>query len=287
MVHQHPNYVLVLDSNGWGWKFSTPYYSTPPWPNLLVATMEHFARFRNPWELAAELPVPVLNMNHDYAFLRSAGGEALVQRYQTAYDTLKGLAQMHRDFMAELRPDGLMRGWNDTICSVRQVAPTRSFLALAGEGSASAIANILDRPQVETIGNGPSFEVRPATAEDATVVGLTTYDSLHISPSDLPGGSVTPDWVVTSNGQVIALINVVKGGVEAKIASGNDLITTHNREIPGTAVLLEVWEFDLIAHHIVRNLAVSLGRFASTCRLTPDGLAFTGAPWPVRVHSAA
>ena len=176
---------------------------------------------------------------------------------------------MHRDLMVELRPDGLMWGWNDAICSVRQVAPTRSFLALAGEGSASAIANILDRPQIENFGNGPSFEVRPATAEDATVVSLTTYDSLHIAPADMPDLTVTPNWVVTVNGQVIATINVVKGGVEAKIASGNDLITMYNHEIPGAAVLLEVWEFDLIAHHIVRNLAVSLGRFASTCRAHP------------------
>ena len=283
----HPNYMLMSGPSGWGWKFSTPYYSTSPWPNLLVATMEHFARFRNPWELAAELPVPVLNMNHDYAFLRAAGGEALVQRYQTAYDTLKRLGQMHRDLMVELRPDGLMWGWNDAICSVRQVAPTRSFLALAGEGSASAIANILDRPQIENFGNGPSFEVRPATAEDATVVSLTTYDSLHIAPADMPDPTVTPNWVVTVNGQVIATINVVKGGVEAKIASGNDLITMYNHEIPGAAVLLEVWEFDLIAHHIVRNLAVSLGRFASTCRLTLEGLAVTGQPWPAQARSAA
>lgn len=285
LVHLHPNYVLTLGPKGWGWIFSTPYYCVPPWPHLLVATMEYFDRFRSPFERAAKLPIPVLNQDGSFAALRAAGGEALVQRYQAAAAALKGRAEAARSVAEKISHGGLVAGWDDTR-PVRQMAATRSFIAVAGPDTATAVAQVLDRPQVTEFGNG-RFEARPGTADDQVAIPLSMKDTLNIPHADQPEPFATPDWVITFNGQVIALLNVVKGGVNAKVEARNDLISAHHGEVPGTALLVEAWEFDRIGHHIVGNLAAELGRFAPACWLSAEGLTFSGSPWPTSVPSAA
>ena len=85
-----PEAPLFLQGRSYGWIHTTPYYSCPPWPHLLVSAMERWAGAPAHYSQRA-LPIPELdriNPETGAPYLWEAGGRNLCVRYRLACEGL-------------------------------------------------------------------------------------------------------------------------------------------------------------------------------------------------------
>ena len=264
------HFVLHLKPTGkvHEWAFCTPYYLRPPWPQLLVGTMEFAAARAEPLERAWALAPPILDMDGDGWYLTTAGepyGAWLLARYRNAASSLRHLAQRRAEFMEHRsEPGSLLAGFNDTR-SARQRVPSRLFIALRRDPGPAALTAAMVRHS----------EIRPGTGADATVIRMTMYDAINTPLDDVPEAR-TPDWVVSYEGHK-AHLNIVDGGVATKLATGNSTVERWQDEIPGTAVLIEAWYWSRAAGHMVLRLSRELQELTPACVLSDDWFFHYGA----------
>jgi type IV secretory pathway TraG/TraD family ATPase VirD4 len=88
-----PDAALFLQGRARWWVHTTPYYSCPPWPRLLVTAMERWAVAPADYPQRA-LPIPELHRrvpNTEMPYLWQAGGQPLWDRYRLAAEALRRL----------------------------------------------------------------------------------------------------------------------------------------------------------------------------------------------------
>jgi type IV secretion system protein VirD4 len=266
---EHPDYVLGLEPDGWGWFFSTPYYRSPPWPHLLVSSMEWAAELGQVFERVCDVPLPILNKDGSYEQLRGCGGERLVARYQRARDSLKELAEGRQLFWSHLGPDALLSGYDDSWTPVLRDLPP-SYIALRDDPGPSKLNDaLLAHP-----------ELRRSPQGYQAYLWLYPKAQVQTPFGDLPPDDLHPDWLIQANGSDdVACLTVVDGGLPAKVASGNTIITRHAEEIPGASVLIEVWATTRPGAHMAARLAADMAALSPVCWLTREGATFHGEPW--------
>jgi hypothetical protein len=82
-----PEAALFLQGRNYHWIHTSPYYSCPPWPQLLVAAMERWSSADPHRYPQRRLPCPELDqLNPDTGqyWLEEAGGRELCLRYGRA-----------------------------------------------------------------------------------------------------------------------------------------------------------------------------------------------------------
>ena len=269
-VNEHPDYVLGLvpDGDGSDWFFATPYFRSPPWPHLIVSSMEWVAELGQVFEGAWDVPLPILNKDRSFEDLRGAGGDALVARYQRALEGLKHLAE-GRDEYRSLCVDGsLLSGYDDSWVPTLPDSQL-SFIALRDDpGPAKLNAALVAHP-----------ELRRAPDDYEATIWMSTKAGVQTPFGDLPDNPIQPEWLVRAGHVDVACLTVVDGGVETKVASGNTIINRHADEIPEAAALIEVWSTTRPGAHMVRRLAAELASLSPVAELTNEGLTFHGSPW--------
>ena len=190
-VMEHPHFVLGLTPDGWDWFFATPYYSVPPWVQLLVGTMEYAAWSGDILERVWELPVPILDRDHDGRLLAGADvtGVQLVERYRQAVADLKQMTHVRRETLARLGNDSLLAGYDDSWSS-RLPGPQLSYIALGH--------NVAEGQGFQHGGSAPDLtaiartlealsEVRRAGPDEEVVITSNTADTGRWTPmADLP-----------------------------------------------------------------------------------------------------
>jgi hypothetical protein len=284
-VMEHPHFVLGLTPDGWGWYFCTPYYTAPPWPQLLVGTMEYAAAAGDLFERWWEIPMPILDQENDGRFLAAAGGPQLVERYRRAAADLKQRAQAQRELKAQLDAGGfLLSGYDDSLPSALP-GPQLSYIAVGyckteGSGfelgmgtppSLAAIAGTLE---------GAS-EVRRPRPDEEVIISSNTADmsGLWTPKADLPPMPIVkPDLMVEFGEPRMdhrASLRLVGGGLAE--AGQTTPITRWGSEIAGTAVLIEAWSWSKPAAYAVKALAERLGTVAPTAVIDRDEIRHFGA----------
>ena len=165
----------------------------------------------------------------------------------------------HAEFReARLEDGSLLAGYNDTR-TARQRVPRRLFIALRRDPGPRALAAAMERHS----------EIRPGTGADAAVIPMTMYDAINTPLGDVPEAHA-PQWVL-SYGDHKAHLDVVDGGVAAKLATGNSIIERWQEEIPGAAVLIEAWYWSHAAGHMVLRLGCGAPRgLDRVCVLSDD-----------------
>jgi type IV secretion system protein VirD4 len=108
----HPDRVLHLRGQRWGWAFSMPYWKAPPWPQLLVGTMDYSSK-PHAIEGKFEIPPPELDLARNGQALLHAGGPQLQIRHHHALQGLDGFRQRRRQFVAFKQQHPLLRDYDD------------------------------------------------------------------------------------------------------------------------------------------------------------------------------
>ena len=287
-VKEHPAFVLGLTPDGWGWFFCMPYYSAPPWPQLLVGTMEYAAWSGDVLEGCWDLPAPILDKDHDGRFLAAAGGPELVERYRQAQADLKAMTQGRRELATRLSADSLLAGY-DGSWSSRHPGPQLSYIALSyqktrGEGfewsrksgpSLTEIARVLES----------HGEVRQAQPDEEVMITSNTADmnGRWTPKADLPAMPILkPDWMVEFGDPRMghrASLRLVNGD-QSEVARTTPIVMWGD-QITHTAVLIEAWSWSAPAAHMIGRLAEMLAVVAPTAVLDKDAVTHFG-PWNAR-----
>jgi len=285
-VMEHPHFVLGLTPDGWNWFFCLPYYSAPPWPQLLVGTMEYAAWSGDALERCWELPAPILDQDHDGRFLAAAGGPQLAERYRQALADLKQLTHVRRELATRLGHDSLLAGYDDSWSS-RLPGPQLSYIALSykpthgegvewGRGSAPNLAEVAR--ELESAG-----EVRRAGPDEEVVITSNTADmeGRWTPKADLPKlPMLRPNWMVELGeprmGHVASLRLVDDN--QSEVARTTPIVMWGN-QIKEATVLIEAWSWSKPAAHMVRRLAERLSAIAPATVLDKDAVMHFG-PWP-------
>jgi hypothetical protein len=112
--HQgNPDLALCFQGSAWGWVFNTPYFRATPWPWVLVANMEHFARL-DPDTADARVQLPTPELDRDGGrLLASLDGGHLYQRFTAARTRLEWLAGKYQEREVERQRHPLASGTLD------------------------------------------------------------------------------------------------------------------------------------------------------------------------------
>ena len=278
-VKEWPTFVLGLTPSGVEWFFCMPYFNTPPWPQLLVSTMQHMLSVTSPLDMAVDLPTPILDQNHDGQFLMQAGGPALFERYQLVSRDWKAKRQYRHELLDLFGPGSLLAGYDDSR-PARLAVPQRSYIVFRhdpagtptdplGNLSASGRARI-----AQALESMP--EIRPADAGEEVVIATGNLSGMGPDAEPRESPFYRPDWVMDHAGAGSTVFSVVEGGAAAR--SWSPIMTGLGSELPGTAVVLEAWSWTGPGVHVVGRLAERLSTLAPTCFLTAEGATYFG-PW--------
>jgi type IV secretion system protein VirD4 len=274
-VMEHPHFVLGLTPKGWAWFYCMPYYSAPPWPQMLVANMEYVAARANLLEAWLDIPTPILDRDGSGQCLIAAGGPELLERYRTARQKLKEQGARRAELLARIGDDSLLAGYDDGW-TVRLPAPVRCFIALRTDPGRAKIASTLEMLR---------GELRPAKPGEEIVI----TDAHNVLGRPTPMGDLPesvffhPEWVmgVTGSRAHRAGLSIVEGGVSAR--SRATPIERFGDQIPHTAVLMEAWCMSRPVAHMVMRVAEKLQAIAPACFLEADGARHFG-PWQLSVE---
>ena len=261
-VDQHPDFVLNLTPDGHGWSFCTPYYRQPPWTQMLIGSMAYAAQYGDVCEAAWDVNLPVLNRDQSGDALRACGGENLVGWHRWCVEALKDRRPPERKKWLEAHKNGYLSDYDDT--QPRALAGAeRGFIAIRPGVTAAQLDSAMERVGARQ-GNGLT-----------TFIPMSMHDAINVA--DPPRGEVGADYVIEVGGHQ-PFFTIVPGGVDAKVRSGNEIITRFADQVADAAVLLEVWAFDRPALHIAGRLAAELAKQLSPlCWLTSAEARFYGS----------
>jgi type IV secretion system protein VirD4 len=279
-VMEHPHFVLGLTPDGWGWFFCMPYYSTPPWVQLLIGTMEYAAWSGDVLERCWELPTPILDRDHDGRNLAAADttGANLVERYRQAVADLKQMTHSRRELLSRLGNGSLLTGYDDSWSS-RLPGPQLSYIAIGHDTGQDDTG----RPDLATIARAIETlsEARRAGPDEEVVITSNTADMTgRWTPmADLPTSPfVKPNWMVSFGeprmGHTAALRLVASGGPE--VARTTPMVMWGD-QIARPVALIEAWSWSKPAAHMVKTLAAHLGAIAPTAVLDATAITHFGA----------
>jgi hypothetical protein len=282
-VMEHPHFVLGLTPDGWGWFFCTPYYSTPPWTQLLIGTMEYAAWSGDVLERCWELPTPILDRDHDGRILAAADatGAHLVERYRQAVADLKQMTHSRRELVGRLGNGSLLAGYDDSWSS-RFPGPQLSYIAIGhnmAEGQGFQFGGSV--PELAAIARGIEAlsEARRARPDEEVVITSNTADmnGRWTPRADLPAMPILkPDWMVEFGEPRMGHTASLRLVTMAEVAQTTPM-ARWGGQITGTAVLIEAWSWSKPAAHMVKALAERLGAVAPTAVLDKDAITHFGA----------
>ena len=287
-VKEWPTFVLGLTPSGVEWFFSMPYFNTAPWPQLLVATMQHMLSVAGPFDSALDLPTPILDRNGDGQFLMAAGGPGLVERYQQLTRDFKAARQHRHELLGNLGPGSLLAGYDDGARPARLAVPQRSYIVFRHDPAgapADLLGNEFRGPVTGYLSAGGRAriaaaleampEIRPAGPDEEFVIATGNVGALTPDSEHPQSPFCHPDWVMDYAGAGPTMLSLVEGGAAAR--SHSPIMSRLGYRLPGTAVLLEAWSYTRPGVHMVTRLAERLGTLAPTCVFTSEGANYFGS----------
>ena len=269
-VAEHPHFVLGLTPDGWRWLFCTPYYAVPPWPQLLVGTMEYAASSGDALECFWDLPIPILDRDGDGRLLAATGDPGLVERYRRAAADLRAMSHARRELFPSLAAAGSLLAGYDGRQPSAFPGPRLSYLSLGAD--LAGLINDIEAP----------IEVRRAAADEEVIISANTadIDGLWTPHADLPSlPLVKPDWMITFGEARFghqASLRVITDPAEAAKTTP---ITRWGSQIGGAAALIEAWSWSEPAAYMVRTLAERLSAVTPTAFLDANQIRKFGN-WP-------
>jgi type IV secretion system protein VirD4 len=269
----HPHFVLGLTPDGWRWLFCTPYYSAPPWPQLLVSTMETAVASGDVLERRWELPIPILDRDGDGRFLLAAGsggGPELVERYRRAAADLRSIGQGRRDLFSRLAAAGSLVANYDGYQPSALPGPQLSYIALGAN------------PVELTAAIEAPIEVRRADPGEEVIISSHTADmnGAWTPRADLPPIPILkPDWMITFDEAPTRHQAALRVIIDPAEVAKTTPITRWGDQITGAAVLIEAWSWSRPAACMVKTLAQRLGAVAPAAVLDANAMTHFGT-WP-------
>jgi type IV secretion system protein VirD4 len=267
---EHPHFVLGLTPDGWRWLFCTPYYAVPPWPQLLVGTMEYAAGSGDLLERIWELPIPILDREGDGRMLAAAGGAQLVERYRQATRDLRAISQKRQELFSRLTAAGSLLAGYDGYQPSSFPGPQLSYIALGTHPAGLAAA-------IEA-----HAEVRRTEPDEEVIISSHTadLDGRWTPRADRPAMPlIKPDWVITFGDSRVGHQAALRIVTDPSQAATTTPLTRWGDQVAGAAVLIEAWSWSKPAAAMVKALAERLGAITPAAVLDANAATHFGN-WP-------